>query len=127
MLEKMHVCFPFKGRLNRSQFWLKSVLLAIPAGIVTLLVEKITEGVLGQAKPGAVEMAATYGLVLTLAFVQSWMALSLWVRRAHDHGWGGRRLWLMLVPGVNFYAFYKLLFAPGEPGANAFGEPPEVG
>ena len=57
-------------------------------------------------------------LVIYIAFI-----LSLYIRRWHDLGHSGWMSLLSFIPLINLVALLYLLFACGDEGMNAYGEP----
>ena len=100
----------FSGRASRSEFWW-FVLFNIIASIVG--------SILGAMIHPAISFLVSLGLLLP--------ALGVSVRRLHDVGRSGWWLLLSFVPLVGFLVLLYWDVQPGEPGANAWGEPPLTG
>ncbi|MES2186650.1 MAG: DUF805 domain-containing protein [Pseudomonadota bacterium] len=99
-LQKKYV--DLKGRASRSEFWwftLFQLIVLMVAGMVHM---------------------GVYGLVALALLLPS---LGVGVRRMHDVGRSGWWLLLGFIPLANFVLLYWAV-QPGEPAANAWGEPP---
>lgn len=110
--------FSFKGRLNRSRYFWRSLALALPNACLYALT--VIMGFSLGLEIMLVIMALSF-MISAICFVSS---LSLTVRRAHDLNKGGRYVWWLLLPVVNLFVMYKLLFVKGTEGSNDFGEDP---
>lgn len=105
--------FSAKGRVSRSQFWLKWI---VPYVIITVVLLAILWAAL---EPGA---ASTVFCVYALAAL--WPSIVIYVKRAHDRGRSGWFVLLLFVPVLNIWALVEFLFLPGTAGANTYGSQP---
>jgi len=107
------------GRLRYLAYGFLSYLLLIPIFIVIGVVAAI----LGDGATEVVEiLGGIIGVVAYIAlFVYSFM---LYKRRFNDLGQSGWLSLLLLVPIVNIVVWLFLLFAPGKPMTNQYGQPP---
>jgi hypothetical protein len=62
-------------------------------------------------------------LILGLCLLYFVFVFSLYIRRWHDLGQSGWYSLLMIIPFVSFVALIYLMFAKGDEGPNAYGEP----
>ena len=99
----------FKGRANRSEFWLFALVNAAISIVYQILVSVL-----------AGSTAATL-IVFALAILVPGLALS--VRRMHGIGKGGGWIFITFVPIIGSIWFLVLCIKEGEPAANRFGEP----
>lgn len=98
--------FSFEGRLSRSDYVCRWLLLLLCAVVVSLIC-------------GIISILAPIG---ALAFIALCVAqISISVRRLHDRGHSGLWLFLCVIPAANLLMFLYLLFAAGQPGANEYG------
>ena len=101
----------FAGRARRSEFWFFVLFM-----------------VLAQAIAGAIDEAATNGVVggvLSIALLLP--SLSVGVRRLHDNGRSGWWILVGLVPVVGWIIMVIWYCQPGETGPNRFGPDPRAG
>jgi uncharacterized membrane protein YhaH (DUF805 family) len=105
--------FSAKGRISRSQFWLK---WALPMIVVTVVLEIICFSVLEPSSAGVI--LGIYGLVLI------WPSIAIYIKRSHDRGRSGWFMLLLFVPILNIWALVEFLFLPGTSGANSYGPDP---
>lgn len=144
MLDYMFMPFrkyaQFTGRSRRMEFW--------SFGLFNLIVYAILGGILigtgaslsSLAQPGGNPASALVGLFFSgfgLLFGLYWLAtiiptIAVTVRRLHDRDMSG--WWylgfivLSFIPLVGFIvsiAFLVIMFLPGTPGPNRFGEDPK--
>jgi uncharacterized membrane protein YhaH (DUF805 family) len=112
----LQALFSFKGRMCRSDYWLKGFLVLLPIGIVNNIL------MFGVNNEGARSLAMIIG-VLSL-----WPALALYVKRMHDRNRSGWYLATMLIPIANIYFMFSIpieaWFLRGTVGANRFGDDP---
>lgn len=98
--------FSFDGRLSRSDYVCRWLLLLLCAVAVSLICSIIS-------------ILAPLG---ALAFIALCVAqISISVRRLHDRGHSGLWLFLCVIPAANLLMFLYLLFAAGQPGVNEYG------
>ena len=66
-------------------------------------------------------------LAYFLCFVYMiWIYVTVGVKRCHDHGWSGQRLWLLYIPVVNIFMFWMLFIWPGKNEKNRFGNSAQI-
>jgi uncharacterized membrane protein YhaH (DUF805 family) len=105
--------FSAKGRISRSQFWLK---WALPVIVLTVVLEIICFSIFDPTMVSVV--IGIYSLVLL------WPSIAIYIKRAHDRGRSGSFVLLFLVPVVSLWPLIELLFLPGTNGANEYGPDP---
>lgn len=112
--------FTWKGRLPRSRFLLRYLVFGV---IYTLLFSEwefhvdTYKVITFLTVPGYVTLIFGGG-ALFLAFT----IVPLIVRRFHDLGKSGLYFWLSLIPLVNLYYGFLLIFKRGDQGSNRFGD-----
>jgi uncharacterized membrane protein YhaH (DUF805 family) len=95
--------FSFEGRIRRTEYGLSSIIYAIAAGIINVIIEKSQ----GEAA------------FLLFAYIPLlWFIWAQGAKRCHDLGNSG---WWQLIP---FYSLW-LIFQDGQPGSNQYGENPK--
>jgi uncharacterized membrane protein YhaH (DUF805 family) len=110
------VLFSFKGRISRSDYWLRGFLVLFPIGMFNNIL------MYGVRSPGARALAMIIGLACM------WPSLALLSKRLHDRN--RRALWLLtlLIPFADIvFAVWILIevwFLKGTDGPNRFGEDP---
>ena len=105
----------FKGRANRSEFWLFALV-----NVAISIVYQILVSVLAGSTAATLIVSIIFG-VIALAILVPGLALS--VRRMHDIGKGGGWIFISFVPIIGSIWFLVLCIKEGEPAANRFGEP----
>lgn len=98
--------FSFEGRVSRSQFFFRWILVNILAAVLI---------------PLLAGMMPVYLVFFATSLI---MQVSLATRRFHDIGRNGIWVISMIVPGINVLAVVYLLFARGQKGANEYGPEP---
>lgn len=98
--------FSFDGRLSRSDYVCRWLLLLLCAVVVTLI-------------SGIISILAPLGALAAIALCVAQISIS--VRRLHDRGHSGLWLFLCVIPAANLLMFLYLLFAAGQPGVNEYG------
>ena len=105
----------FKGRANRSEFWLFALV-----NVAISIVYRILVSVLAGSTAATLIVSIIFG-VIALAILVPGLALS--VRRMHDIGKGGGWIFISFVPIIGSIWFLVLCIKEGDPAANRFGEP----
>ena len=105
----------FKGRANRSEFWLFALV-----NVAISIVYRILVSVLAGSTAATLIVSIIVG-VFALAILVPGIALS--VRRMHDVGTGGGWIFISFVPIIGSIWFLVLCIKEGDPAANRFGEP----
>lgn len=109
--------FSFRGRVNRTVFWLFGVVLMVLFGLLECI--NVMSGEKAQAGLGIVDLVTALLWLLVL-----WPSLAVTAKRWHDVDMSA---WWMLVCAIPFVGgLIALVFngcLPGTPGANRFGEP----
>ena len=123
--------FSFKGRINRLNYWLYSILLFVLFIVIGILAGMVMPGAVAPQE--GVETARQahaapnpLGLVVMLALlvVEVWASLALQVKRWHDLDKSGWWALTSFIPYVNFIIFIILGFVKGTEGPNRFGPDP---
>lgn len=105
--------FSFKGRMTRSDYWLKGFLPLLPVGILNNV---LTYGV---ATDGARATAMVIG-VMSL-----WPGLALAIKRFHDRNRSAWFLLIFLIPIAGpIWFLVEVWFLRGTVGPNRFGNDP---
>lgn len=99
----------FSGRARRAEYWWFSLLYVIAAGAVLGISLSIEAPLLGL-------------LLLPLAVPM----LSVSVRRLHDTGRQGWRMFVALIPVAGPILYLVAMAAVGPPAANQYGPNPEA-
>ncbi|MCH3949906.1 MAG: DUF805 domain-containing protein [Acidaminococcus sp.] len=97
----------FEGRISRSQFFIRWLLVNIVAAVFVPL------------------LAGVLPVYVVFFAISLFMQVSLCMRRFHDAGHGGIWVSVMLIPFVNIMAVIYLLFAKSEPRENEYGPQPQ--
>ena len=110
------VLFSFKGRISRSESWLKGYLILLPFGILNTIL------MYGVRSEGARAVATIIGIAA------SWPGLAIIVKRLHDRNRSGWFAATMLIPVVNIvficWIWVEVWFLRGTIGPNRFGDDP---
>lgn len=118
----------FQRRIGRLGFLLGIIywaaILIVPA-LLQLVVHFALNG--STSSTGSNPLIAIANIISILFGIGGFILLipiviSLYVRRLHDVNQSGLLTLLVLVPLVNLLLFLYLLFAPGNPGQNKYGE-----
>jgi uncharacterized membrane protein YhaH (DUF805 family) len=110
-------------RIGRLGYLLMLVYLLV--SMVALVAVTFVFATIGRTAPSVVPLTNIVIFLVALA----WTILILYssiraqVRRLHDLNHSGWWILLAFVPIAGFVQGFFLLFAPGTPGANDFGEP----
>lgn len=115
----MEFLFSFRGRISRSQYWLKWVL---PVTVINLVL--VLGIVAAEQENETIDGIIFVSLYVIFALVTIWPSLAILVKRAHDRDWAGPFILLMFVPLVQFWPMVELLFLRGTIGGNRFGPDP---
>jgi len=110
------VLFSFKGRISRSELWLRGVLVLLPIGIFTNIL------LYGVRSEGARALAIVIGVV------SLWPGMALYAKRLHDRNRPALWLLTLLIPFANvvfgIWIIIESWFLKGTDGPNRFGEDP---
>jgi uncharacterized membrane protein YhaH (DUF805 family) len=104
--------FSFKGRMSRSDYWLKGCLPMLPIGILNNVL------MYGVATDGARAIAMVIGLICL------WPGFALALKRIHDRNHSGWFLLIFLIPFAGIWVLVELWFLRGTVGPNRFGNDP---
>ena len=104
-------CFSFRGRINRTEYFLAYLINIVVSSILFLLLYFIPvfEGL-------ALVLWSVFSL--SIVFVASWFSLAEGCKRCHDANYSG---WYMLIP---FFS-YALFFIKGDEYPNQYGACPQ--
>lgn len=102
----------FTTRVGRLQFFLGSFILALGFGVIQLILSIIFDNQMLDAK-----------LNELTDIIVSVFGISLAIRRNHDFGKPWIRTLFLLIPLVNLYFLFELLFKAGDPKSNQWGKP----
>jgi uncharacterized membrane protein YhaH (DUF805 family) len=107
------VLFSFKGRINRSDYWLKGFLYLLPFGILNNILAY------GIRSSGARALAIVIGVACM------WPGLALLTKRLHDRNRSALWLLTLLIPFVDLvfavWIIIEVWFLKGTDGPNRFG------
>jgi uncharacterized membrane protein YhaH (DUF805 family) len=108
--------FSFRGRMSRSDFWVKGV---IPLTLIELVISAFVP---------SENSKYFYPVALVLGIILSWPNLAIPIKRIHDRDHSAWFLATVLIPiaGVVFWVWMliELWFLRGTVGRNRFGEDP---
>jgi uncharacterized membrane protein YhaH (DUF805 family) len=111
--------FSPRGRISRSQYWLKWTLpvfaINIALALAIFAAERAHSTTLG------IVFAAGY---VALNIVLVWPSLAILIKRGHDRDWPWPFMLLTFVPLVQFWPLVEYWFLPGTIGSNRFGPDP---
>lgn len=106
----MELYTTFSGRINRSTFWLRGVLLFFIINAVA--------AILDQALGGHNIVTGVVGLILLIP------GLAISIKRWHDRDKSGWWVLIALIPIIGWlWALIETGFLAGTPGPNRFGSP----
>jgi len=109
----------YNGRINRKNYFLGILF----AGLTFLLSVMVIYALFSDSYSG--ELALLGGIILVLVYIAYLtFLLSLHVRRFHDKGESGWRVFLFLVPLLNLIILLTLFFEKGQEENNKYGEDP---
>lgn len=111
--------FNTEGRLNRLHYIKYMVILAITAGLSTFVMSSMATFLTGDPNGFLVNLIT--GIWALIAGVGNAM---LMIRRLHDLGKSGYFVLIALIPVIGFVFSIYLFFAPGQYGANEYGDDP---
>ena len=109
--------FSMKGRLNRKEYLVRSLFVAIVFLILNIVIYFIAAKAKGESMMIFVSILSIVSVIPNLI-----SSISLSIRRAHDLDKKGKYLLLQLIPIVNIYIGLVLIFKKGTEGNNRFGE-----
>jgi uncharacterized membrane protein YhaH (DUF805 family) len=120
-----HVLFSFHGRISRSEYWVKGVLLFGLLACIILFIALVIDAALGnisQNYPNDPNDRGPIVFFLFYAFLVLWPGLAIQVKRWHDRDKSGWFVLINLIPIVGaIWSFIELGFMRGTIGANRFG------
>lgn len=90
--------FSFKGRVNRTQYWLGTIGVNVANWILMVVLSSAATATAVQAKNAAAALAALgsqLALVMPVSMAAAWIAMALQVKRFHDRGQSG---WWAMLP-----------------------------
>lgn len=111
--------FSIRGRISRSQLWLKWILPVTIVYIVLSLIARI-----GAASDSTAIAVIASLLTVIFALFTIWPGIATNVKRAHDRDRSGWFILLLFVPILNIWPIIELLFLRGTIGSNRFGPDP---
>jgi uncharacterized membrane protein YhaH (DUF805 family) len=106
-MDFQYLYFNFDGRIDRGQWWI---------GIAIIVAAHLIAGLLFG--PGLV--------MFVIAIILLVATVGLHVKRFHDRGKSGWWVLVFLIPVIGFiWMIVEMGLLEGEPGANAYGPPPQ--
>jgi uncharacterized membrane protein YhaH (DUF805 family) len=122
------IYWSYGGRINRARFCLAN----LPTLFILLIAFPVTkelansldraESVMSRQHGELLPLAVVFCLLISLALIACVFGICLQVKRFHDFDCSGWYSLLALIPYVNFVVLLVLLFYPGTPGPNRFGD-----
>ena len=112
--------FSFRGRVNRSAYWLRYLLLIWGCSILLVVL------VIGLAdtNPDSAELILYIWLVLSFV-LWPWIGLAVGAKRYHDRDKSAWWLLIAFIPIIGpIWQFVELGFLKGTDGPNRFGPDP---
>ncbi len=114
----IHICFSFKGRINRTTWWMMQ-LLTLP---ILLIASVITyNAYTALAMPILITSVYLIPIALILALI--WVSLAVTTKRLHDRD---KQAWWLLIYFIPVIALFELGFMKGTRGNNRFGPDSET-
>ena len=111
-MKLFNILFSFKGRINRTEWWLAHLLMAVVSLIIYLISRAIGD---------PVEIT----LILSNIIFVGWIGLAIRIKRWQDRDKSGWWVLLELIPLIGgIWAFAELGFCRGTYGRNRFGPGP---
>ena len=108
--------FSFRGRVNRSVYWLKGVLPTYGVFYLMVMMSAVLVEFLGENI--AIVLFAPILVLL-------WIGLAVGAKRSHDLDASAWRLLTAFIPCIGFlWLFIELGFLKGTAGPNRFGPDP---
>jgi len=107
------IMFSFEGRVNRTVYWIYSVVILSVVYWAIFLLFTLIGG----------EQGANIGYVIG-SLVTIWSGLAIGIKRCHDRGRPGLFVLLAFLPLVNIWYFIEVAFLPGVEGPNEYGDKP---
>lgn len=112
----------YTGRLNRLGYFMVSVYWSLL--LLALIVVATVVTMYGKNNAAVTNIGiGIYVLCFVLIAVTYFFTIGALIRRLHDMNQSGWLAILVLVPFVNSILSIIVLFVPGTPGPNVYGEP----
>ena len=109
----IQICFSFKGRINRTTWWMMQ-LLTLPIFIIASVITYNAYTVLSMP----ILITSVYLIPIVLILVLIWVSLAVTTKRLHDRDKSG---WWLLINFIPIIAMFELGFIKGTRGDNRFG------
>ena len=113
------VLFSFSGRISRSEYWIKGVLVLMPFSILNNILFF------------AVNSDVAYIFAVIISVISLWPGIALNVKRWHDRDRSTLWFLTLLIPFVNLgfmiWIMVETYFLKGTDGTNRFGDDPLQG
>lgn len=113
----------FTGRADRREFWTFTIFYLIACGVLSILdnmmfgTSSISGGAGWSGTGGFQPLTSIFSLISLVP------CIAVSVRRMHDIGKSGWWVLINLIPLIGWIWFLILAAGPGDPEANAYGEP----
>ena len=119
-------CFSFKGRINRTMYWIYVPIgLLASGGIGLLSIGLLYLSEYLAAEHGEHAPADLYLIAVPLFIVKTIIDLAVSVKRLHDSNRQGSMLFMGLIPVIGLiYLLVVCGFIAGTKGDNEYGPPP---
>lgn len=114
----IQICFSFKGRINRTTWWMMQ-LLTLPIFIIASVITYNAY----TALPMPILITSVYLIPIVLILVLIWVSLAVTTKRLHDRDKSG---WWLLINFIPIIAMFELGFIKGTRGDNRFGADSET-
>jgi uncharacterized membrane protein YhaH (DUF805 family) len=119
----VHLLTSYKGRIRRLHFWLGLIGAGVVFGVVYSIITSMSMGAIASGgSPNPILMIL--GLIVDLVWL--YVALAIYVKRAHDRDKSGWFVAIILIPLIGaIWLLIDLGFLDGTQGPNKYGPSPK--
>ncbi|MDE0401662.1 MAG: phosphate ABC transporter permease subunit PstC [Candidatus Poribacteria bacterium] len=114
----IQICFSFKGRINRTTWWMMQ-LLTLPIFIIASVITYNAYTALSMP----ILITSVYLIPIVLILMLIWVSFAVTTKRLHDRDKSG---WWLLINFIPIIAMFELGFIKGTRGDNRFGADSET-
>ena len=114
----IQICFSFKGRINRTTWWMMQ-LLTLPIFVIASVITYNAYTALSMP----ILITSVYLIPIVLILVLIWVSLAVTTKRLHDRD---KQAWWLLIYFIPVIAMFELGFIRGTRGNNRFGPDSET-
>lgn len=114
----IQICFSFKGRINRTTWWMMQ-LLTLPIFIIASVITYNAYTALSMP----ILITSVYLIPIVLILMLIWVSFAVTTKRLHDRDKSG---WWLLINFIPIIAMFELGFIKGTKGDNRFGADSET-